>query len=1252
MMKILISTLSIFCIYPQIASGLTLNIQSPSQNQVFTERTVPVTFTSDSPLDKVEISVADEAPRVFENLNGAYAFDQVVQTSSEDLLRLTIKATDTSSVTVTSVIEIDIQMAAPTDPLIVEFTVSQVGSSGDLGYSAQVDHPRKALLFDSEPTVTDGEAIESYTWNMGDGRTSTEPKLTHIYANPGTYTVTLTVSTASLSETKTATIVVGKDDCYDSDNKNICPFIEQSKSNVIPMASTHFTIKNFEGRSLKPSPGTTTSVTLRMLRRTPDEQLPTPSEWDLSASTIAVNDFTLKVLISTLTALNLDPTRQYAIDIQGVNPNDTFHSAYADLDFSGTLSPIRLGVGSLTYNAGSAAKSVKIRGTNIATIVYDDEVAANQQITLQNLPLGPFIVEEKEAVPLISKKGMVNLFGKILNRNKSMEVRHRKNIVLEMGSTGGVLTSPITLPVTTVPATVIPGPAWEIYSAINSLSYGLNKDSLPRKVPEIPIMIEPHPSVLKYQKLVENNSRAPQISFPSPLLTPGTEYSSKLESQIYNNQVTVACGFSTIAFQKDLYMEAASNFKFFYNKYCPNGGCSPIHEFAEDYFDQPVLSGSGLKDSWYALHTAGKFGAWFDRALSIPTTFKFKITDNLGNEVVSVEKTMTYEEVARSEGKDGRMAIHSYGYLNPTFMNSISGSYNYSMQYLYKFFELKIPRGSYQYNKSYYLSSEVISTANNQWTSSSPSAVVYCRIVDSHRIPHVHRWAPLATKPTDLPNEVQGLATFAERSRRLTGVYPVSPFRSMNDGFLNDFINPYRTRPDQMEVGYEFSIWETEDFQLEGFDISLGDMQGNTLTTPVRVSGSQIYDVVRKQSAITGKVRFNVLDVIGLSSATTGLETTLAADLPPVLIFRVVPRGTSLATGLPAFTTPKAIRVKPTYNLALMPDRCTKYSTPYSAFGFKSIYRLATVFNDPTSFYRTAPLEPYEVATNFVLRCNDAAYPLATYFNYADTGGWPNNTSSVTLKDHKSHFGNSLDVRYFGPLAGYDILRENAQFNPTTGCLATPTDPNCIAEKKLRDWNDRELDVFTVFKYIANNICPDNSPCLTAAQIQMCLYTPTTLGVNANCNSPPRTAAIRLAQWVTINRQALTEMKEHEEVGEGLRAYISSGVVSGITKLLDFEEDNHPVSGLSIIQRSRFVPQWQYNLLRDGRFPYRAGDGTRPVGIGKVNIPRTGAPFYQGFGACTRNVNLDSPFHCDLSFVGDQARHINHIHLFYEKVHQ
>ena len=65
----------------------------------------------------------------------------------------------------------------------------------------------KVVTFSSAGSVDSDGTIASYGWTFGDSGTSTAANPTHTYANPGTYTATLTV-TDNNGATGTATVVV------------------------------------------------------------------------------------------------------------------------------------------------------------------------------------------------------------------------------------------------------------------------------------------------------------------------------------------------------------------------------------------------------------------------------------------------------------------------------------------------------------------------------------------------------------------------------------------------------------------------------------------------------------------------------------------------------------------------------------------------------------------------------------------------------------------------------------------------------------------------------------------------------------------------------------------------------------------------------------------------------------------------------------------------------------------------------------
>ena len=74
-------------------------------------------------------------------------------------------------------------------------------------YPGVVDEP---VSFNGSGS-TPADAIESYTWDFGDGGTGTGVNATHTYSATGTYSVTLTVTdgTSEDSDTTTATITEG-----------------------------------------------------------------------------------------------------------------------------------------------------------------------------------------------------------------------------------------------------------------------------------------------------------------------------------------------------------------------------------------------------------------------------------------------------------------------------------------------------------------------------------------------------------------------------------------------------------------------------------------------------------------------------------------------------------------------------------------------------------------------------------------------------------------------------------------------------------------------------------------------------------------------------------------------------------------------------------------------------------------------------------------------------------------------------------
>lgn len=83
--------------------------------------------------------------------------------------------------------------------LVVEYSAAPTGGTAPL-----------LVQFTDESSVTGGTSISGWTWDFGDGGTSSEENPIHVYLSAGSYTVTLTVTdgTQSLSKTSEDFIVV------------------------------------------------------------------------------------------------------------------------------------------------------------------------------------------------------------------------------------------------------------------------------------------------------------------------------------------------------------------------------------------------------------------------------------------------------------------------------------------------------------------------------------------------------------------------------------------------------------------------------------------------------------------------------------------------------------------------------------------------------------------------------------------------------------------------------------------------------------------------------------------------------------------------------------------------------------------------------------------------------------------------------------------------------------------------------------
>ncbi len=156
----------------------TITISSPSDGATMTSASVTVTGTAadNVAVDKVEVS-ADGTNWVL--ATGSTSWSGTV-TLAEGPNTIFARARDTSGNTAT---------------VSIAVTVDTVRPTADAGED-QTANVGATVPFDASGS-SDDVAIVSYEWGFGDGSTGTDETTTHTYADPGTYTVILTVSDAA-----------------------------------------------------------------------------------------------------------------------------------------------------------------------------------------------------------------------------------------------------------------------------------------------------------------------------------------------------------------------------------------------------------------------------------------------------------------------------------------------------------------------------------------------------------------------------------------------------------------------------------------------------------------------------------------------------------------------------------------------------------------------------------------------------------------------------------------------------------------------------------------------------------------------------------------------------------------------------------------------------------------------------------------------------------------------------------------------
>jgi len=226
----------------------------------------------------------------------------------------------------------------------------------------------------------EGSALTSYVWNFGDGSaTVNNVGPTKVFANKGTYTVTLTVKDGSgLSATKSLPITVygpgGPDttpDAFSFSQVGNTDFNVVFPSNVVTPtgydAPATVTISSgtggeysVNGAAFKSSPGTIApGQTLQVRHRT------SPNGSTLTETTIAVGGVAVKYRNQTAVA-DLTPDAFTFTDVTGVRFNDQMQSNSVTIKGMNNVAPIsvtggeyRIGDGPWTSAAGTITRDVQ-----------------------------------------------------------------------------------------------------------------------------------------------------------------------------------------------------------------------------------------------------------------------------------------------------------------------------------------------------------------------------------------------------------------------------------------------------------------------------------------------------------------------------------------------------------------------------------------------------------------------------------------------------------------------------------------------------------------------------------------------------------------------------------------------------------------------------------------------------------------------------------------------------------------------------
>ena len=137
------------------------------------------------------ITIGNEPSAIAITPNGATAYVTTVTGQTDSVIPVST-ATNTAGTPVT--------FSRRVEPEGIAITPDQAPVAS---FTATPAPARSKTSFDASGSSAPGARITSYAWNFGDGKTATGggPLMTHVYASPGTYTATLTLTDADGTST-------------------------------------------------------------------------------------------------------------------------------------------------------------------------------------------------------------------------------------------------------------------------------------------------------------------------------------------------------------------------------------------------------------------------------------------------------------------------------------------------------------------------------------------------------------------------------------------------------------------------------------------------------------------------------------------------------------------------------------------------------------------------------------------------------------------------------------------------------------------------------------------------------------------------------------------------------------------------------------------------------------------------------------------------------------------------------------------